>query len=81
LKHAFPGGRQGGIEIDLITEPNDIVVLSVSDDGVGIPDEFDVQQTDTLGLQLVTGWPPKLGTIHRSQPTRFESGFPIANSG
>ncbi|MEE8423142.1 MAG: ATP-binding protein [Thermodesulfobacteriota bacterium] len=27
--------------------------LTVSDDGVGIPEDFDIEQTDTMGLHLV----------------------------
>lgn len=84
LKHAFPADRRGAIEIDLVTEPNDLVVLSVSDDGIGIPDELDLEQTGTLGLQLVTSLATQLGAeimIHRSVPTRVALRFPIANSG
>jgi PAS domain S-box-containing protein len=84
LKHAFPDERRGRIEIDLITEPNDIIVLSVSDDGIGIPDDLDLARTGTLGLQLVTSLATQLGAkiaIHRSKPTRFELRFPIAHSG
>jgi PAS domain S-box-containing protein len=84
LKHAFPANRRGEIKVNLVSEPPDTVVLSVSDDGIGLPDELDLGQTNTLGLQLVTMLADQLGaelTIHRSRPTRFELRFPIVRSG
>jgi two-component system, sensor histidine kinase PdtaS len=84
LKHAFPDNRRGRIEIALVTEPNAIVALSVRDDGIGIPNELDLERTGTLGLQLVTSLATQLGAkiaIHRSRPTRFELRFSIAHAG
>jgi signal transduction histidine kinase len=54
LKHAFPGERTGEIKIDLSHESATMVVLSVCADGVGIPENFPIEETATLGLQLVT---------------------------
>jgi predicted ATPase/two-component sensor histidine kinase/GAF domain-containing protein len=53
LKHAFPDGRSGRVSIELNRQDNRRVVLTVRDDGVGLPPGFDVSQVDTLGLQLV----------------------------
>jgi PAS domain S-box-containing protein len=82
LKHAFPGGRRGHVKMDLAREPNDHVALSVSDDGVGIPDDLDLADATTLGLQLITLLGEQLGatlTINRSNPTCFLLRFPIAS--
>jgi PAS domain S-box-containing protein len=54
LKHAFSDGRQGTIRITLRKEENKQITLSVADDGVGLPDGFDIYQSDSLGLRLVT---------------------------
>jgi PAS domain S-box-containing protein len=81
LKHAFPANRPGEIKIDLASEPDGNVVLSVSDDGIGMPEDCDLGATTTLGLQLVTLFADQLGadmTIHRRNPTRFELRFPIS---
>ncbi|MCX7021434.1 MAG: PAS domain S-box protein [bacterium] len=53
LEHAFPDDRKGIISIGLKAAGNDDYTLLVADDGVGIPDDFDLENTKTLGLQLV----------------------------
>jgi two-component sensor histidine kinase len=57
------------------------VVLSVSDDGAGMPDALDIGQSTTLGLQLVTLLAEQLGaeiTINRAKPTRVELRFRVS---
>jgi two-component sensor histidine kinase len=53
LKHAFPDGRSGSIAVTLRQHPQDIYVLTVHDNGVGLPPSLDVRTTTSLGLQLV----------------------------
>ncbi|MBF0564607.1 MAG: PAS domain S-box protein [Nitrospirae bacterium] len=53
LKYAFPGGKKGRITISFNRALNDKYLLIVSDDGVGIPEQWDIETTDSLGLQLV----------------------------
>lgn len=60
IKHAFPGDRKGFICINLKTE-NNIIYLEVNDNGVGIPDGLDFNNTNTLGLQLVNTLIDQLG--------------------
>ena len=52
IKYAFPFNKQGKICIKL-TKADNKIYLSVSDNGIGIPGNLDVENTDTLGLQLV----------------------------
>ncbi len=54
LKYAFPGERRGEIVVRLRTEGDVGVVLLVKDDGVGLPPGLDFENTESLGLQLVT---------------------------
>lgn len=54
IQHAFPDGRPGKIRVSLSRPPDGGVVLTVADDGVGIPAELDFRKTETLGLQIVT---------------------------
>jgi len=53
LKHAFPGGRPGKIRVDIAMDGDDRYRLTVSDDGVGLPDDWDLAEVPTLGLKLV----------------------------
>jgi PAS domain S-box-containing protein len=80
LKHAFPNNTQGRITIDLAYRTAATVVLSVADNGIGISGDFDINQTPTLGLQLVSMLADQLGgelTIRRSAPTCFAIHFPL----
>jgi len=53
LKHAFPGGREGSVTIDFAANADGKHVLTVSDDGVGIPKGFNIDTSDSLGMLIV----------------------------
>ncbi len=89
LKYAFPPspqrglrispGNQGEIRIDFHAENDNHLHLTVSDNGVGFPQDLDFQNTETLGLQLVTALTGQLsGTIklERNMGTKFKITFP-----
>ncbi len=79
IKHGFPGGRAGEIHIKLVNESPTEVSLSVSDDGIGLPADLDVNSTETLGLQLVVLLTEQLGgalSIQKANPTCFSLRFP-----
>lgn len=52
FKHAFPMGTEGMIGINLSRVPEGYL-LEVADNGVGLPDNFDIKNTNSLGLQIV----------------------------
>jgi PAS domain S-box-containing protein len=54
LKHGFPEGRSGELDIDLRRVAGDGYVLKVKDDGVGFPEGLDFRKTETLGMQIVS---------------------------
>jgi two-component sensor histidine kinase len=56
LKHAFTDRNNGEIQIKLHREEGSDTsfTLIVSDDGVGIPEDLDIKDLDSLGLQLVS---------------------------
>jgi len=54
LKYAFPDGRKGKITISLIPITSEKFQMIISDNGVGLPENFDIKKTNTLGLQLVS---------------------------
>ncbi|MCF2150501.1 PAS domain S-box protein [Desmonostoc muscorum LEGE 12446] len=53
LKYAFPQGRNGSIYIELYQSHDNNLILRVSDDGIGLPSNFDFKKIGSLGLQLV----------------------------
>ena len=79
LKHAFVGREQGNIRI-VLTNSHGGALLQVSDDGVGIPENIDIQQSETLGLQLVYLLAGQIGSeiqMQKSNPTRFSLHIPV----
>ena len=53
IKHAFPGGREGTIHLTLRRRLDGACLLSVADDGVGIPPGLDLAAPGSLGLRLI----------------------------
>lgn len=51
IKYAFEGKAKGTITVDL-TMSDDLVRLEVSDNGVGLPDDFDSER-ESLGMNLI----------------------------
>lgn len=52
LKYAFPKGRSGQIDVHF-KQTRTYTQLRVSDNGIGLPSNFDFKETQSLGLQLV----------------------------
>jgi PAS domain S-box-containing protein len=85
LKHGFPGERGGSILIELRPNEGQTVLLSVSDDGVGLPSDLDIASRSTLGLQLVSNLTTQLkGNLMVARPTgegaTFSIVFPVPES-
>ncbi|MBW4521840.1 MAG: PAS domain-containing protein [Scytolyngbya sp. HA4215-MV1] len=81
LKYAFPAGRRGNIVIYLRQGRQGEYLLSVSDDGVGIPDDLDFRETRSLGLTLVCTFVAQLRgriDLDRRNGTTFKISFPIS---
>jgi two-component sensor histidine kinase len=53
IEHGFPPGSEGGaITVELVTDPTELRVR-VHDDGVGLPEGFDVSNSKGLGLTII----------------------------
>jgi PAS domain S-box-containing protein len=61
FKHAFPGGRDGRIQVSLRRQPDGDDVLSVADDGVGFAPGVDPTTSPSFGLQMVKTFAAQLG--------------------
>jgi len=53
FKHAFSDRKKGEIGIGLFHTDQQELMLCVSDNGIGLPENIDIQNPDTLGLQIV----------------------------
>jgi len=73
IQHAFPKGKKGEININLIKE-DDTLLLTISDNGVGLSNRIDFQNATSLGLRLVNILTKQLGgriEIDRTNGTKF----------
>ncbi len=52
LRHAFPGNKPGKLNICLREDDSELLLI-VADNGVGLPEDFDIKKTNSLGLELV----------------------------
>ena len=78
LKYAFTEELRGEIRIDFHSDTDNHLTLTVSDNGVGFPQDLDFRKTKSLGLRLVVMLTEQLdGTIKldRSDGTKFEITF------
>jgi two-component sensor histidine kinase len=78
LKHAFPKGRKGNINISLHELEKNKFRLSVKDNGIGIPKDKDILNAGTLGLRLVMNLSKQInGTVKMdgTNGTSFEITF------
>jgi PAS domain S-box-containing protein len=60
IKHGFPNGRPGKIHFSIHRIPGAARVV-VSDDGVGLPDNFDATKLTSMGLKLAASLAHQLG--------------------
>ncbi len=52
VEHGYPRGSEGGqITVELVSTPTGVVVR-VHDDGAGLPDDFDLANSEGLGLTI-----------------------------
>lgn len=80
MKYAFADGRNGKIKICLKLQSPERLMVRVSDNGTGIPDDFDFENTTSLGLQLVQLLSEQISAelaIRRKNPTHFTLMIPF----
>ncbi len=79
LKYAFTESQKGEIRIGLKRVGENQYKLVVSDDGIGLPEELDFRNTDSLGLQLVNTLTNQLQggiEVEKNNGTTFKITFP-----
>lgn len=79
LKHAFPGDREGEIMVILGRTEDNRCFLEVADNGIGLPPDFSLEASRTLGLQIIQTLCQQLRgeiKIDRNNGTSFKIFFP-----
>ena len=82
LKHAFIGRDKGEIRIQLHREESEstLFTLTVSDNGIGIPENLEIEDLDSLGMQLVITLVDQLDgelELKRNNGTEFNIWFTV----
>ena len=78
LKHAFPEGAAGEVRIELRCLEGPRLELILADNGVGLPGDFEMRNSRTLGLQLVSDLAVQLQgklEVGRRSGTSFQLHF------
>ncbi len=71
LKHAYPEGAPGTIDVTLTRTPEGVIQLRVADQGQGLPEDFDIAQSGSLGMKVIASTAAQLGgtlDIKRTDP-------------
>ncbi len=79
IKYAFPKGQRGEVRVELKNQDNNECILSVSDNGMGLPAHLDLKTAKTMGLQLVDTLVSQIGAavkVERNNGTKFTLRFP-----
>lgn len=85
IKYAFPApemkqkNKKPKIHISFASKGN-TYVLKIKDNGIGIPDNFDISQTDSLGMKIVNTLTGQLDgnlTVRNNNGTEISIRFPI----
>jgi len=83
-KHAFRGRKKGAIGISVMEE-NGRISITVRDNGIGLPADFDISRSNSLGLKLIrTLVSHQLKgsfTIRSQDGTEMSMEFPVVTAG
>ena len=71
VKHAFPNGHEGHIFVRLVRQDANTALVSVRDDGIGLPPDFDLSLSKGLGMRIVAALAKQLGA-DISRPSQVE---------
>lgn len=77
IKYAFPNGESGTINISL-KNLGDNAILTIGDDGIGLPKDMEIEKTNTLGMQLLNNLTKQINaklTVLTQKGTNFKIEF------
>ncbi|MEO0373601.1 MAG: histidine kinase dimerization/phosphoacceptor domain -containing protein [Cyanobacteria bacterium P01_A01_bin.17] len=79
LKHAFHQRQNGEIYIKMAEINSQDITLTVTDNGIGLPSDINIEETETIGLQMVKTLTQQMSgtlSISRCPGTSFCITFP-----
>jgi PAS domain S-box-containing protein len=79
LKYAFPNHKHGNIYVSL-KRTNEEAVIEIADDGVGVSNNFNINEAKGMGLQLINMLTQQLSgtlTVESKNGTKFKVVFPL----
>lgn len=80
MKHAYPGATGGPLHVSLCRIGHNLE-LAVADEGCGLPDDFVLERTASLGMTVIQSLARQLGGSvsfeRRAKGTRFAVVFPL----
>jgi PAS domain S-box-containing protein len=77
-KYAFPEDKAGDISVRFQRKPGNHILLTISDNGIGLPQNFQIDEAETLGMQLMQALTSQLDgklEVYNDNGTRFEIEF------
>ena len=77
-KYAFQDGHEGHIYVRLVRQDANIALVSVRDDGIGLPPDFDLSTSKGLGMRIVTALAMQLGADITRTPQVNGNEFVVA---
>lgn len=81
FKHAFEEQDKGNIRV-IVTEEDQVVTINIADNGSGIPDNIDPENSTSLGMTLIQKLSQQLGAhleMHSDNGTIFTLTFEQSN--
>ena len=82
LKHAFSDDKRGELSVEAIYHTDNKFTLTIKDNGKGIPEGLDLNNSKTIGFNLVNSLIRQLGgilKINKEEGTEFKITFSILN--
>jgi len=79
VKHAFLHGNKGIISIELYIKDNRYI-LQFSDNGTGLPEELDINNVNTIGLDLIINLVEQIDgflELEKHKGTSYKITFPV----
>ena len=80
LKHAFYNVDSPELSISLIKGKVNEIILTINDNGIGLPEESEINHNDSIGFMLIDGLAQQINSkmeIRRENGTEFKITIPV----